>query len=271
MTEITTNPRLGVLAQAFSKAASDTGVSFDFLVKTAARESSLQPEAEAKNSSAAGLFQFVEQTWLAMVSRHGAAQGLASEAASIQQTKSGRYSVTGAAMRDRILKLRYDPQVATAMAAKLTQENGQALQQKLGRAPTDGELYVAHFMGAGRAGELLQAAIKTPGRIAQQMFPQEAAANPAIFSTSKGNARSVADVVKNLMKAHTSAPDPSLMSLGKSDVSLTPIAAFVGQRSFTNVMANTMVRSPLLQLSPTIIRLLSELSAPSTTKDDIKK
>ncbi|MCX2722320.1 transglycosylase SLT domain-containing protein [Roseibium salinum] len=45
---------------AFQSASSSTGTSFDYLVKTAARESAFNPTAKARTSSATGLFQFIE-------------------------------------------------------------------------------------------------------------------------------------------------------------------------------------------------------------------
>ena len=51
------------------------------------------------------------------------------------------------------MKLRDDPDAASAMAAVLTQSNSFKLTGKIGRRPTDGELYMAHFMGVGGAGK----------------------------------------------------------------------------------------------------------------------
>jgi hypothetical protein len=50
---------------ALHQAATITGSDFDYLLSTATRESSLKPQAKASTSSAAGLFQFVGQAWLA--------------------------------------------------------------------------------------------------------------------------------------------------------------------------------------------------------------
>src|SRR5437868_1566523 len=61
---------------AIQLASARTGVQFDYLLNQARIESSLNPEARARTSSATGLFQFIEQTWLGMVKQHGAAHGL---------------------------------------------------------------------------------------------------------------------------------------------------------------------------------------------------
>lgn len=54
----------GIVEAAIGRAAKATGVDVGFLMKTANRESSFNPRAQASTSSAAGLFQFVDQTWL---------------------------------------------------------------------------------------------------------------------------------------------------------------------------------------------------------------
>ena len=84
----------GAVEGALRNASQATGVDFDFLVRTARRESSFNPSAKAPTSSAAGLFQFVEQTWLATVKQHGAKHGLQRFADMISRGADGRYRVT---------------------------------------------------------------------------------------------------------------------------------------------------------------------------------
>ncbi|HLV85239.1 MAG TPA: transglycosylase SLT domain-containing protein [Devosia sp.] len=52
------------LAYVLTAAGDRNGVDFDYLLQTAMRESSLNPQAKAQTSSAVGLFQFLESTWL---------------------------------------------------------------------------------------------------------------------------------------------------------------------------------------------------------------
>ena len=259
MTEISSARDFQLLTKTFARAATDTGVSFDFLVKTAARESGFRSEAKAAGSSAAGMFQFIEQTWLAMVSRYGAAQGLGAEASAITRDESGRYAVKNSALKGQILNLRHDPKIATNMAAQLTLENTKVLRSKLGRAPTNGELYVAHFMGAASAGDLLQAARQTPSMDATKLFPKQAAANPAIFSTSSGRTRTVAEVANNLVKAHSTVPEAGVDSA--TNQRSQPVATVL----------SGLARSSILELSPMVIRLLSELSAPGAADRPLNK
>ena len=58
------------------QASANTGVDFAYLMAQAAKESGFNPDAKSKASSAAGLYQFVEQTWLSVVRKHGAEHGL---------------------------------------------------------------------------------------------------------------------------------------------------------------------------------------------------
>src|SRR3954463_9224696 len=98
----------GTVVQALQKAAAATGSDFHYLLGTAMRESSLKPAAQSSTSSAAGLFQFIDQTWLGLVKEHGARHGLGNYAAAISKDSDGRYHAdTGA--RASILALRKDP------------------------------------------------------------------------------------------------------------------------------------------------------------------
>src|SRR5271168_53920 len=96
----------GVVEQAIQRASNATGVDFHFLMGTARRESGYNPEAKAKTSSAAGLFQFVDQTWLATLKRHGSKYGYARYADLIQQGSDGRFHVSGDEARRTVMDLR---------------------------------------------------------------------------------------------------------------------------------------------------------------------
>src|SRR3990167_6946960 len=110
----------GVVEAAIQRASNATGVDFSFLMGTAARESGYNPKAKASTSSAAGLFQFVEQTWLSTLKQHGAKYGYARYAELIQKGSDGRYRVNGAEARKAVMDLRMDPHAASLMAGGLT-------------------------------------------------------------------------------------------------------------------------------------------------------
>lgn len=189
------------IESAFAAASSTTGTSFDYLVKTAQRESAMNPTAKAKTSSATGLFQFIESTWLETMKTSGAELGLGDLADKISVDSKGRYSVADPKDRAEILALRNDPEVASMMAGALTRRNAGYLADAVGRDPSAGELYVAHFLGARGAASLIKQAEANPDARAADLFPRQAAANKSIFY-DKGRARSVSEVYAQLVSTH---------------------------------------------------------------------
>ena len=196
----------GPVTDAIRRGAEQTGTSFDYLVATAKRESALDPTAKAPTSSASGLFQFIEQTWLGVVKSDGDKAGLASYAAAITARPDGTLGVGDAATKQAILKLREDPAVASVMAGALTRQNRDALAAATGREPSGGELYAAHVLGARGAADLIRAAQQSPGRTAAIDFPEAAAANRGIFYDRSGRPRGAAEVYATLAGATGSPP-----------------------------------------------------------------
>src|ERR1700716_3158017 len=193
------------IAGSIKQAASTTGASFEYLLATAKMESNFNPKAAASTSSARGLFQFIDQTWLGTVKEAGSQLGYGKYADAITKNPTGSYSVDDPDARAAIMKLRDDPDAASSMAAVLTQSNSFKLTGKIGRRPTDAELYMAHFMGAGGAGKLIPDAEDNPNASAAQMFPNAAAANQSIFYDRSGQARSVSQVYSVLSTRYADA------------------------------------------------------------------
>jgi hypothetical protein len=174
------------VGRALRNAADSTGVGFELLAAKAAIESGFQPSAQAPTSSARGLFQFIDQTWLSAVRQHGAAHGLAQEAAAITRGASGRMTVAEPAERARILALRDDPEISARLGAEHLKDVSDALAPVLGRKPDVGELYLGHFLGTGGATKLLRAISAEPGRAASDLLPEAARANAALFRGADG-------------------------------------------------------------------------------------
>ena len=192
---------------AIAQGAARTGMGFDFLLAQARVESGLNPAARAGTSSASGLFQFIESTWLATLHKHGAAHGLGALSKAIVPGAGG-LRVPDPAMRQHILGLRHDPAMASLMAGALAQDNRAALMPVLGREPDAGELYLAHFLGSGGAGKFLTALQASPDQSAAALFPKPAAANRAIFYDRGGNARSLSEVMDLMRGKMARAMDP---------------------------------------------------------------
>ncbi|WP_199061009.1 transglycosylase SLT domain-containing protein [uncultured Brevundimonas sp.] len=191
-------PSTGGVEAAIRRASNAVGVDYDFLVKTARRESAMNPSAKAPTSSAAGLFQFIEQTWLGTVKQHGAQHGYGQYADLIHRGSDGRWRVEGSA-RNVVLDLRFDPHAASTMAAELTASNAAYLRGRTGKEPGAGDLYAAHFLGPAGAAGLLEAMDRNPGGSAAALFPDAARANRSIFYRN-GRAATVAEVHANLQR-----------------------------------------------------------------------
>jgi hypothetical protein len=131
------------VAAAIADASARTGVAFDYLMDQAQLESGMRPDARALTSSAAGLYQFTNQTWLATVKRHGPAHGLDWAAGEISQNRDGGFSVADPAMRSRILDLRTHPETAAVMAAEFASDNGAYLEARTNGNPEAVDLYLS--------------------------------------------------------------------------------------------------------------------------------
>lgn len=191
-------PSSGGVEAAIRRASNATGVDAEFLIKTARRESAMNPSARAPTSSAAGLFQFIEQTWLGTVKAHGAKHGYGQYADLIYRGSDGRWKVEGSA-RNVVLDLRFDPQAASTMAAELTASNAAYLRGRTGQEPGAGDLYAAHFLGPAGAAQLMEAMDRNPSGSAAAIFPQAASANRSIFFKG-GRPATIAEVHANLQR-----------------------------------------------------------------------
>jgi hypothetical protein len=192
----------GRVTGAIRDAARQTGAGFEYLLNTALRESNLNPSAKAKTSSATGLFQFIDQTWLGTMKQSGAALGYGKYAGAITRTPQGRYVVNDPAMRREIFALRKDATANAVMAGAFANSNAKVLTDRLGRKPTDGELYIAHFLGASGAARFISAAQAQPDAKAANFFPRAAAANASIFYDRQGGAKSLKQVYAGLIAKH---------------------------------------------------------------------
>ena len=265
---------------ALSRAAERTGADFGYLLQTAMRESSLNPKAQAPTSSASGLFQFVEQTWLGTVKQHGSEHGLSNYADAISMGSDGRFHVADRAVRQEILALRQDPEVSATMAGEMTNDVRQTMESALGRSVSGGELYAAHFLGPKGAIKLIKANEATPQASAAALFPDAAQANRRIFFTKDGDQRSVAAVVTALTcKPNCDAaamladaqptPTPAAMALADANPHQQLRGAIA---EFTPTprsgAASTVLANAAFILAPVMVQLLSSLDPMSALAKD---
>jgi len=178
---------------ALQKAAAKTGSDFHYLLGTAMRESSLKPNAQSSTSSATGLFQFIEQTWLGLVKEHGGQHGLGNLAAAITKQPDGRYRAD-TDVKQNILALRKDPEICALMAGEHAKATQGMMRANLGREVCGGELYAAHFLGPDAALKLIKLAASDPNASAVTQFAQAASANRSVFLHADGTPKTVREV-----------------------------------------------------------------------------
>lgn len=186
------------------QASRKTGVDFAYLVNQAKAESSFNPDAKARTSSASGLYQFIERTWLDMVNRHGDKYGLEKYADAIDS----KLRVGDREMRSEILALRNDPELASYMAAEFAAENKAFLERTVGGDIGSTELYFAHFLGAGGASGFLKELKHNPNTIAADIMPAAARANRNVFYDSETGAPRTLQQVYNFFDKKFDKPAP---------------------------------------------------------------
>jgi transglycosylase-like protein with SLT domain len=243
------------LAYMLTSAGDRNGVDFDYLLQTAMRESSLNPSARAQSSSAVGLFQFLESTWLQVMKEQGPRLGYQPYADAIQNTGDG-YQVADPQVKAQILKLREDPQIAADLAAAFTKSNGDYLSAKFGRQPSAGELYIAHFLGAQGAEKMFNAGLQNPDQVAADLFPRQAQANRTIFYDN-GQPRTIRQVYRALVSQHeTGVPSVEFATQQLASQPAVPPPPVVPSRfspanmSFTGLFKNEEQTQPQSPLEP---------------------
>lgn len=142
------------IEQTINNSAMELGLNPQFVRRIAEVESGLNPKAKAKTSSASGLFQFTNSTWRQMVKEYGGHLGIQ--------------------MQDK-----NNPEANAIMGALHIRDNANGLKNALGRDPTSGEVYMAHFLGLGGAKSLLRNYGR--GISAAKLFPKAAKANKGLF------------------------------------------------------------------------------------------
>jgi hypothetical protein len=100
-------------------------------------ESDGDPNAKNRRSSATGLGQFLDETWLDMIRAH-------------------RSDLAKGRSQAEILELRRDAKVAREITARFTERNAEILRKR-GLPVTPGTLYLAHFAGGAGAVAILSA------------------------------------------------------------------------------------------------------------------
>jgi hypothetical protein len=203
-------------------ASAQSGVSFQYLLAKASQESGFKTDAEAATSSATGLYQFTRGTWLDVFKRHGSELGFGDLSKSIVTGAAGRLSVFDKGVEQKILSLREDPEASAKFAAVYARDNAATLGQNLNRDLDATDLYIAHFLGASGASQMLAADETAPNIYASHVVPDAAKANRSVFFSETGaprTVRQVVDLIRNRFESQMDRfADVAATMAGEDDV-----------------------------------------------------
>lgn len=157
------------------KAAAETGSDPALLLSIADKESSFILKAKASTSSASGLFQFIDSTWMTAMKAFGWRH--LQQEAKAPQTEPAKPAV---ASRSEILKLRNDPYLSAVLAAEILKHEGAKISEEIGRQLTAGETYLIHFLGPDDARRFMAKMDQDPQISAAKLLPRPARANRSL-------------------------------------------------------------------------------------------
>ena len=149
----------------------------------------------APTSSAVGLYQFLEGTWLEVLNEHAAKHGFTAAADAITVV-AGRPTVIDPENRRWILSLREDPYLSALMAGELVKKTQDRLAQERKGKVGKGELYLAHLLGSAGASRLLKLVDERPQENAAKAFQAAAKANKSVFYAGGGKKKKEATVAE---------------------------------------------------------------------------
>ncbi len=189
-------------AAAIRLASLRTGVDFGYMMELSSAESGFDHEISAATSSATGLFQFTEDTWLQSLRRYGAWYGMAPLSEQMNNTFDMNGVLVGRVenpfIRTAAFDLRVQPHLMAMMAGEFQLRNQFRISCVIPRQLNRTEMYFGHFLGASGAITFLQNRARTPAAQAARAFPRQAEANRNVFYSrnKKGQriARSYNDV-----------------------------------------------------------------------------
>lgn len=129
ITEKTSKGNQGGIKDLISEKAAKYNLPPELMYKIAGSESGGKANAANPNSSAKGVFQFIDSTWKNMGGKPGE---------------------------------QFDPEQNTELGAKYIRQNAEGLKDAFGRNPTYGEIYAAHHFGLKGAKDLMNLDPRTP-------------------------------------------------------------------------------------------------------------
>ncbi len=253
------------------RASRAANVDFGYMMAQAAQESSFQPDAKASTSSATGLFQFIDSTWLHSVKQYGAKHGLGQYADAITTDDSGHLHVADAAMKQKILDLRKDPQVSSDIAAEFARANKDQVEKALGHKASSTDLYLAHFLGAQGATEMVKTVENAGSTKAADLLPQAAAANHSVFYDSNGDAKTVAQIYKSFADKIEHKISQYSESTGTDPVVAAETVATKDEASVLPSSPESQSLGTMNVLALAALKLISDSAAPAPPQSDRRR
>ena len=175
-----------------------TGVNFSFLMQLAEIESTFNTRSQSTSSSAAGLYQFKDDTWLEIVKRHGKKYGLGEYASQVDFFIDGsgnrRPMISDPLTFNHAMNLRHNPRISALMAAEYIKGNIKQLSQSTEHNIGSTEMYLTHFLGLSGAITFLDFLTNNPDKVAEDIFPGPASRNHNIFRYKSRKQRTIAEV-----------------------------------------------------------------------------
>ena len=211
------------LADTITRAAQVTGVDAAYMLALAEKESTFSHRVKAPTSSAAGLYPFLEGTWLEVLKEHAAKHGFTAAADAITVV-AGRPTVIDRENRRWILSLREDPYLSALMAGELVKKTQDRLAQERKGKVGKGELYLAHLLGSAGASRLLKLVDERPQENAAKAFQAAAKANKSVFYAGGGKKKKeatvaevharISELIDSRVTRYASAKDQPRLGLG---------------------------------------------------------
>jgi hypothetical protein len=217
-----------------------TETDFELLALKAMLESDLGRNTTNPTSTARGVFQYIETTWLSLMARYGERIGHKDYAESIKFdaiTKEPYVDRLSRHSRAEILKLRFDTRVSAMIKAYQMKDETPLMEIfKDSKKLSATDHYIAHMMGLGMAKDFYalknQESDKILTHSGNPLFREAAILNPAFFYDEKGAALTapqayqnftsrIAATYKRLRKIET---DYGLMKNIESDCAQEPAA-----------------------------------------------
>jgi hypothetical protein len=189
-------------------AAQETGVSFELMAIKAMIESNLGTHTIAPQSSARGIFQYIDATWLSLIKRHGEKIGYASYTNALEYDPTAKHFTTSPnanISRKDILDLRDDAHASAMIKAyQIIGEQSVLKEYKEGNAPTITDHYIIHMLGQPLSRTFYRLKNSNspiiPASLKNGMFNQAIALNPYFFYDDNKNALNASQIYERFAK-----------------------------------------------------------------------